>query len=143
MGLVVCSLEPWDEVWRRNQLLVDQLLRRQRLRQVAPRADAQRGLDQLGLQVPRVDDDAAAAGVPHQLRHLLLVGLRLREAVVEHDVDDILNRLVGVDLGHDHPIAVTIEDLGHAQDDDVVVVDERHRDGGRSARGRRSGHTEP
>ncbi|MHB1847054.1 MAG: glycosyltransferase [Deltaproteobacteria bacterium] len=24
--LVVCSLEPWDEVWRRNQLLVSQLL---------------------------------------------------------------------------------------------------------------------
>nr|WP_283250918.1 glycosyltransferase [Rhabdothermincola salaria] len=27
-GLVVCSLEPWDEVWRRNQFLVDTLLRR-------------------------------------------------------------------------------------------------------------------
>lgn len=26
--LVVCSLEPWDEVWRRNQFLVDGLLRR-------------------------------------------------------------------------------------------------------------------
>ena len=26
--LVVCSLEPWDDVWRRNQLLVDGLLRR-------------------------------------------------------------------------------------------------------------------
>lgn len=26
--LVVCSLEPWDEVWRRNQYLVDSLLRR-------------------------------------------------------------------------------------------------------------------
>jgi len=26
--LVVCSLEPWDEVWRRNQFLVDALLRR-------------------------------------------------------------------------------------------------------------------
>jgi teichuronic acid biosynthesis glycosyltransferase TuaH len=27
-GLVVCSLEAWDEVWRRNQYLVDGLLRR-------------------------------------------------------------------------------------------------------------------
>jgi hypothetical protein len=27
-GLVVCSLEAWDEVWRRNQFLVDGLLRR-------------------------------------------------------------------------------------------------------------------
>ena len=26
--LVVCSLEPWDDVWRRNQFLVDELLRR-------------------------------------------------------------------------------------------------------------------
>lgn len=26
--LVVCSLEPWDEIWRRNQFLVDALLRR-------------------------------------------------------------------------------------------------------------------
>jgi teichuronic acid biosynthesis glycosyltransferase TuaH len=26
--LVVCSLEPWDDVWRRNQVLVDGLLRR-------------------------------------------------------------------------------------------------------------------
>jgi teichuronic acid biosynthesis glycosyltransferase TuaH len=26
-GLVVCSLEPWDEVWRRNQFLVAHLLR--------------------------------------------------------------------------------------------------------------------
>ena len=28
LGLVVCSLEAWDEVWRRNQFLVDGLLRR-------------------------------------------------------------------------------------------------------------------
>jgi glycosyltransferase involved in cell wall biosynthesis len=26
--LVVCSLEPWDQVWRRNQFLTDELLRR-------------------------------------------------------------------------------------------------------------------
>ena len=26
--LVVCSLEAWDDVWRRNQFLVDALLRR-------------------------------------------------------------------------------------------------------------------
>lgn len=28
LELVVCSLEPWDEIWRRNQFLVDELLRR-------------------------------------------------------------------------------------------------------------------
>ena len=27
-ALVVCSLEPWDEIWRRNQFFVDALLRR-------------------------------------------------------------------------------------------------------------------
>jgi teichuronic acid biosynthesis glycosyltransferase TuaH len=27
-GLVVCSLEPWDDVWRRNQFLVNELVRR-------------------------------------------------------------------------------------------------------------------
>ena len=26
--LIVCSLEPWDEIWRRNQFFVDMLLRR-------------------------------------------------------------------------------------------------------------------
>lgn len=26
--LIVCSLEPWDEIWRRNQFFVDHLLRR-------------------------------------------------------------------------------------------------------------------
>lgn len=26
--LVFCSLEPWDEVWRRNQYFLDGLLRR-------------------------------------------------------------------------------------------------------------------
>lgn len=28
MDLIVCSLEPWDDIWRRNQFLVDGLLRR-------------------------------------------------------------------------------------------------------------------
>jgi hypothetical protein len=27
LELVVCSLEPWNEIWRRNQFLVDALLR--------------------------------------------------------------------------------------------------------------------
>jgi glycosyltransferase involved in cell wall biosynthesis len=40
--LVVCSLEPWDEIWRRNQFLVDELLRRNprlRVLYVEPPAD--------------------------------------------------------------------------------------------------------
>ena len=40
--VVVCSLEPWDDVWRRNQFLVDELLRRNpclRVLFVEPAAD--------------------------------------------------------------------------------------------------------
>jgi glycosyltransferase involved in cell wall biosynthesis len=40
--LVVCSLEPWDEIWRRNQFLVTELLRRKldlRVLFVEPPAD--------------------------------------------------------------------------------------------------------
>ena len=33
-GLVVCSLEPWDDVWRRNQFLVRELLERDPNRRV-------------------------------------------------------------------------------------------------------------
>ena len=32
--IVVCSLDPWDDVWRRNQFLVDELLRRNPLMRV-------------------------------------------------------------------------------------------------------------
>ncbi|TLP97043.1 glycosyltransferase family 1 protein [Nesterenkonia salmonea] len=34
MDLIVCSLEPWDDVWRRNQFLVDGLLRQQTVHRV-------------------------------------------------------------------------------------------------------------
>lgn len=34
MDLVVCSLEPWDDVWRRNQFLVDGLLERHAVNRV-------------------------------------------------------------------------------------------------------------
>src|ERR1700693_3570591 len=40
--VVVCSLEPWDDVWRRNQFFVDGLLRRHpelRVLFVEPAAD--------------------------------------------------------------------------------------------------------
>jgi glycosyltransferase involved in cell wall biosynthesis len=40
--LVVCSLEPWDDVWRRNQFLAEELLRRRpalRILFVEPAAD--------------------------------------------------------------------------------------------------------
>ena len=39
-----------------------------------------------------------------------------------------LERLVGVDLGDDDPVPVLVEHLGHAEHDDVVVVDQRHGD---------------
>ena len=46
------------------------------------------------MEVPRVDDHASRVRVLHQNGDVFVVGLRLREAVVEHDVDGILDRLV-------------------------------------------------
>jgi glycosyltransferase involved in cell wall biosynthesis len=56
--LVVCSLEPWDEIWRRNQFFVDILLRRNselRVLFVEPAADPLFDLWQRRLpQLPRL-----------------------------------------------------------------------------------------
>ncbi len=53
--LVVCSLEEWDEVWRRNQFLADRLLRRDpelRILYVEPAADPLH--DALRKRLPRL-----------------------------------------------------------------------------------------
>jgi teichuronic acid biosynthesis glycosyltransferase TuaH len=53
--IVVCSLEPWDDVWRRNQFLVDQLLRRnERLRVLFVEPPADVLFDVWMRRVPRV-----------------------------------------------------------------------------------------
>jgi hypothetical protein len=71
---------------------------------------------------------------------VLVVGLRLREAVVEHDVDGVVERLVAVDLGNDDALAVSVDDVGQAHQHDVVVIHERHGDGSGPGRRLRLGH---
>ena len=80
------------------------------------------------MEVPGVDHDSARPRVVDQDADLVVVGLGLREGVVEHDVDGVVERLVGVDLGDDDPVAVVVEHLGDAEQHDVVVVDQGDRD---------------
>ena len=96
-------------------------------------------LDQVGVEVPGVDDDPARSGLRDQDADLVVVGLRLREGVVQHDVDDVLDRLVGVDLGDDDPVPVAVEHAGRYPQHDVVVVDQR--DGDRRRRGQATSRT--
>jgi hypothetical protein len=55
-----------------------------------------------------------------------MVGFRLRERVVQDDVDDVTHRLVRVDLGDHNAVAVLVEHLRHAEYQDVVVVNQRN-----------------
>ena len=86
-------------------------------------------LDEIGMEVPGVDDHPARAGIAQQLGDLDVVGFGLRERVVQHHVDTVADRGVRVDLSDDHPIAVVVEEMGEALQYDVVVVDESDRDG--------------
>jgi hypothetical protein len=115
---------------------VDELVCRQRLGQVAAGAFVERRGDQLGLEVPGVDDDAMLTGMLYEHPDLAEVGFRLGEAVVEDDVDVVGYWLVGVDLGDDDPIAVLVEEVGETDEDDVVVVDQRDAQRSRHVRPR-------
>jgi len=60
----------------------------------------------------------------HQHLDLLVIGLGLREGVVERDVDGVVERFVGVDLGHQDAVAEGVEHRRDAGEHDVVVVDQ-------------------
>ena len=66
---------------------LDQVVRAQRLGQVAVHPQLDRTLDQVGMEVPGVDDDLACPRVVDQDGDLVLVGLGLGERVVQDDVD--------------------------------------------------------
>ena len=68
------------------------------------------------------------ARVGDQHADLVVVRLGLGERVVQDDVDGVAQRLVGVDLGDDHAVAVAVEHVRQADQHHVVVVDQRHRD---------------
>src|SRR5215203_985846 len=91
---------------------VDEVAGRQRLGQVSADALVQGALDEVGGEVPGVDDDASGVRVADEHRDLVVVGLGLGERVVEHDVDDVVDRAVGVELGDDDLVAVLVEDVG-------------------------------
>lgn len=96
--LIVCSLEPWDEIWRRNQFLIDGLMHAdpdQRVLFVEPSSDplytmARRGRPRLGLglrAVPGYDGRLSRLGptkwLPRSfgpIANHLLAGEVLREA---------------------------------------------------------------
>jgi glycosyltransferase involved in cell wall biosynthesis len=97
--LVVCSLEPWDDVWRRNQFFVDALLRRSaavRVLFVEPPADVLFELAQRrrpmtpGIRSLRID------GRLHALRPLKPLPRRfgpLADRVLQRRVVDVAQRL--------------------------------------------------
>ena len=85
-------------------------------------------LDQVGVEVPCVDRDSAGARVSDQHADLVMVGFRLRETVVQDDVNQVGNGDVGVELGDHYAVLVLLENVGDAHHHDVVVVDQRDGD---------------
>jgi hypothetical protein len=82
------------------------------------------------VEVPRVDGDAPRVRVLQEGRQVVVVGLALGERVEQRDVDVPVDRAIGVDLDHLHPIGVRLEHPSDAEQDDLEVVDEGQRDGG-------------
>ena len=107
---------------------VDQLSGGQGLGEIPVDSEAAGGVDEFGLKVPRVDDDAACSRVVEQLSDLLMIRFGLREGVVEDDIDDGVHLAVRVDLCDDDAVAVFVEQVCHAFEDDVIVVHQRHDD---------------
>ena len=103
-----------------------ELVRRERLGEVAAGTLGHRAVDEFRMEVPGVDHDMAGVRVVDEDGDVVMVGFGLGEGVVEHDVDVIGHGPVGVHLGDDDPIAVRVEQVGQPDHDDVVVVDKRH-----------------
>ena len=88
-----------------------------------------RVLDQVGVRVPGVDDYSSGAGVVEQDGDFVVVGFGLGEGVVQDDIDDVRDGFVGVQFGDADPVLVRVEHVGHAEHDNVVVVNQRDGDG--------------
>jgi hypothetical protein len=111
---------------------------RERLGEIATRSLADRAGDQIRMKVPRVDHRASGTGMVDQYGDFALVRFGLGERVVQSDVYPFLNRGVGIDLGDHNPGLVLIEHVSQADEDNVVVVDERDSDGTTRALGSHS-----
>jgi hypothetical protein len=68
------------------------------LGQVSVGSVPERVVDEVGVEVPGVDHHAVGARVAHEDSDLVLCGLGLGERVVQHDVHDVVDSLVRVDL---------------------------------------------
>jgi hypothetical protein len=79
-----------------------QLSRRQCLRYIAVHSLLLGTENKVGVKVPGVDHDSACARIGDQCGNLLVIRFRLREGVVQNDVDGVLDSLVGVELGRFH-----------------------------------------
>ncbi len=115
----------------------DELAGGQRLGQVAVHALLAGGLDQVGVEVPGVDDHPRARGLSTSTPMCSWSDSGWAKQSYSTMSTVSLERLVGVDLGDDHPVAVVVEDLGDTHQHDVVVVDQGHGDG--PGAGRRTG----
>ena len=97
--IVVCSLEPWDDVWRRNQFFVDALLRRSsalRVLFVEPPADMVRELAQRRRPTLRRLRSLRSDGRLHAVRPLKPLPRRLgplSDRLLQHQVIDAAQRL--------------------------------------------------
>jgi glycosyltransferase involved in cell wall biosynthesis len=112
--LVVCSLEPWDDVWRRNQFFVDALLRRNpqlRVLFVEPPADPLHDVWNVRLaSLPR------ARRAPHEPRLWAVRPLKLLPRACGPLADALIHRqllLAARALRFDRPV-LWINDVSYA-----------------------------
>ena len=105
-----------------------QLPGRQRLGQISGCPLLQGRLDELRMEVPRVHHHPVGFGARDQSVEVPVIGLGLGKGVIQRDVDRVLERGPGVELCHFDPLGVLVEHVGHADHDDVVVIDQCQRD---------------
>jgi hypothetical protein len=80
------------------------------------------------VEVPGVDRNSPGARIVDQHADLLMVGFWLREGVIQDDVDQVGDGLVGVQLGDYDAVSVRLQNVRQAHHHDVVVIDQRGGD---------------
>lgn len=83
--VVLLSLEPWNDVWRRNQYLVASMLDQELVRQVVW-VDPLDGDSAKARPRPNVDVVTVARRIPNRMGGVRLRGLELRRKLPPHDI---------------------------------------------------------